>query len=60
MSDVEVASVPKAPKVKKSVPTAEGDDVSPPGAPEDVTDMFDLSKKKKKKKVKKEVRLRVG
>lgn len=60
MSDVEVASVPKAPKVKKSVPAAEGDDVSPPGAPEDVTAMFDLSKKKKKKKVKKEVRLRLG
>lgn len=55
MSDVEVASVPKAPKVKKPVPAAEGDDVSPPGAPEDVTAMFDLSKKKKKKKVKKEV-----
>lgn len=60
MSDVEVASVPKAPKVKKSVAAAaEGGDVAPPAVPEDLTAMFDLSKKKKAKKpkAKKEVRL---
>jgi translation initiation factor 2 subunit 2 len=50
MSDVEVASVPKS---KKTTSAVDGE-VVPPGAPEDVAAMFDLSKKKKKKKVKKE------
>lgn len=57
MSDVEVAAVPKAPKVSKKA-SADADAGAPP-APEDVAAMFDLSlkKKKKTKKVKKEVRL---